>query len=407
MQIIKALEGKSNLLSKITENSKNSLINHLLNTNDFIDECKEETTNQDQDLQKTFNNALIEAMQMVNKNAQNGAGVWYYDEYANYCMQNNQTFNPEFKKGFANSEFWAVTKYFTFEIKPNKKSSEAVNAFLNGLTIADCGNMIVACQLAALLKVFGAEKFDAIFDNSIEPLTISQVICDEKSISSLFFDYADKKDKPTKGSLGNRPIAEGEMCHIASVPFYRVKHPAGRSGGFNVICLGKNANGEDLFLGFSPTAFKDKPLTESELSIRFIELYNLERTTFDYELISSSTNPSIYDMKKNNVNAIITLEDGLKNVKGYFPGSVIKPLYSLISKYQKMSISEATMNFPFDRGNHLMGSVMDNRQTPEVQQLYFSDSNLFKKHPIIYQESKDDQACQRPEINMSPRMQMR
>jgi hypothetical protein len=363
--------------------------------NDSLDETIESTTNQYPDLQKQFNSALIEAMQMVNKNSRNGTGVWYFHDYAKYCSQNNKILNQGLKNGFADNEFWEITGRYKFKIKPNKKPSEAINAFFNGLTIADCGNMIVACQLAALLKVFGADRFDAIFNNSIKPLTISQIICDKDNISSFFFDYADKKDIPTKGLLGNRPIAEGEMCHIGSLPFYPVKHPAGFSGGFNVICLGKNKNGEDLLLGFGPTTFGDKPLTERELLTRFIDLYNLERSTFDAELISSSNNPSIYDMEKNRVKDTITIDEGLKNIKGYLPGSVIKPLYTQISKYQNMDVSEISKHFALDYANSLFRSAMDLEEKsfmiPSSKPMrYFPRfDTLFKRYPIIYKECED------------------
>lgn len=77
--------------------------------NDSLGEAIESTTNQYPDLQKQFNSALIEAMQMVNKNSRNGTGVWYFDDYAKYCSQNNKILNQGLKNGFADNEFWEIT----------------------------------------------------------------------------------------------------------------------------------------------------------------------------------------------------------------------------------------------------------------------------------------------------------
>lgn len=336
------------------------------------------------DLRKQFNSALVEAMQMINTNSHDSNGVYYFTDYIKYCEQNGKTHNPDFVNGYANNEFWDVIGRYTFRIKPNKKPSEAVNAFLNGLTIADCGNVIVACQLAALLKVFGAEKFDAIFNNKIMPLKISQIICDKEScISEYFFDYADKKDIPTKGKIGNRPINEGEMCHFGNVPYYPVKHPMGFSGGFNVICLGKNSKGEDLLLGFSPI-FKDKPLTETEIALHFINTYNLDRNDLDKEHIKKCGHPSIYNMKNLNVKEAISIEEGLKDVKGYLAGSVIKPLYDRIYKYQKMDIAEIPNRFAIDYMISLSPYADENEEIlPETRK---SSLNVFSRllgHPLF------------------------
>jgi protein-glutamine gamma-glutamyltransferase-like protein len=274
------------------------------------------------ELQQNFINSLIETIQFVNSTPRDNRGVWYYEDYHAYCMRNKIIFDENFKTGFANPIYWEKTGRYTFKLKDGEKPSEAIRSFISGFTIADCGNIIVAAQYAALLKVLGEKKFNLLFSSSSASLIISQNMHDEKSTISHFFDVSNNFTA-SSGEIGSRPVIAGDFCHLRGVVHYLTKHPAGSSSGYNVVCVGKNSDKEDLFLGFGPDTCI-KPFTEREFQKIFIDAYNADCTIFDIELL---------DKRKDSHWSKLVLPDDAIFVKGFLSGSVVRPDFKKINQY--------------------------------------------------------------------------
>ncbi len=275
------------------------------------------------ELEQTFTKALIETIQLVNSTPRDQRGVWYYDDYHAYCQEHKISFKEDLRTGFANPEYWKKTGRCTFELKDGKKPSEAIKAFMSGFTIADCGNIITVAKYAALLKVLGEEKFNLLFSTSCASLIISQNLYERTAPTSSFFFDVLNNDTASPGEIGSRPVVAGDMCHLRGVFFYRNKHPAGTSSGFNVVCVGKNEAKEDLFIGFGPNTFI-KPLTEREFQEVFIRYYNLDRSTFDMELLRGA---SLRFEEK------LSFPEDAPCVDGFLPGSVVRPDFKKINAY--------------------------------------------------------------------------
>lgn len=286
-----------------------------------------------QDTKEQFDHALIETMRQVNSHFFGGYGITYYNSFL----------DPSCVYGYANNEYWDVIAPFTFQMKPGKRPSDAIMAFLRGLTVADCGNVVSICQLTALLKVLGEEKFNAIFSDPYRPLFISPYINGQvdgkENVASLFLKSENLNGNYNLGVVGNRPIQQGEMCQIWGIPEYSIKHPGNFSRLYNTICIGKNEAGKDLFIGFADF-FSDKALTEEEFMLMFINAYNADRDILDLNAIQASGTPWLFDMDSRHVKEKLTLEEGLREVIGFMPNLKVTPAYEMIRHYQNMPIAQ-------------------------------------------------------------------
>ena len=128
------------------------------------------------------------------------------------------------------------------------------------------------------MDVIGEEKFNQFFLSSTSfPLTISQGFSLANNPIFYLFGFSEVIYRNVEGVIGKRPLKVGEECYFGGVPWYYNKHPGGASGGWNVIYIGDDQAGNQLFIGHG---FK-KPLTEKEINHNFIDLYNQERTPQD------------------------------------------------------------------------------------------------------------------------------
>lgn len=125
--------------------------------------------------EKDFNQKMGEKTKIIlediGKNKDKDRGVWYAEEY----QDNN----------WEEIQFLANNKYFLSDVREQNarcfiaknntkyKSSEILNAFLKGPTIADCGSTVMAAQYRALEELIGTDEFDRIFDNKIVPFSIT------------------------------------------------------------------------------------------------------------------------------------------------------------------------------------------------------------------------------------------
>ena len=278
-------------------------------------------------MERAISKGIINTMsQFLNKHKMT-KGIWYPNDYRKYLMDEfDIEMDESFCTGFANNKFFEKTGCFTFELKEGEKASEALLSFLEGPTVADCGNATMACYYKCVLDIVGNDKFDALFGSKPFTLTIGRHgITDDKSPISYLAEYAEASDKTTTGILGKRPLEIGQECHFDGIIWYGNKHPEGFGGGWNVIYIGNNKKGEQLFMahGF------EKPLTENEINKKLVELYNRERTPQDEQHVIQAKKPQLYDKETNKyLVSHYTISDEEiektpgKFIKGFLVGSI-------------------------------------------------------------------------------------
>lgn len=222
-------------------------------------------------------------------------GIWYPDDYSKYLFDHYDIEMPEkMNCGHADDRYFERRKPFTFVVKEGVRASQALLAFLQGPTVADCGNANMACWYKALLDVMGESRFDQIFGSGPFALRIDQWGVNHKnsSIGLLSVSYGELKEE---GEIGRRPLNISDECYFGGVVFYSNKHPRGASSGYNVIYAGDNAGGEQLFIGHGLS----EPMTERELMRLMILNYNEERTPQDLRYIQEANQPHLLDRNVN------------------------------------------------------------------------------------------------------------
>lgn len=296
-------------------------------------DCKEKVVDEVIDkeefaiMEKAISDGIINTMsQFLNKHKIT-KGIWYPNDYRKYLMDEfDIEMDESFYTGFANKKFFEKTGCFTFKLKEGKKASEALLSFLEGPTVADCGNATMACYYKCVLDIVGNDKFDKLFSSKPFTLTISRHgITDAQSPISYLSEYTTASKKQTTGIPGKRPLEIGQECHFGGVGWYANKHPAGVGAGWNVIYIGNNQEGQQLFMahGF------EQPLTENQIYQKLVEIYNRKRTPQDEQLIIQARQPHLYDKKRNKhlvshyTISKKEIEQNLeKFVKGFLVGSI-------------------------------------------------------------------------------------
>lgn len=239
--------------------------------------------------EKELADAFIKAMdQYFNKKSET-RGLWYpgcYQEAHPSLMKDS------YKEGFADETYFKRVAEFDFQMKDGVKPSDALLRFLEGLTIAECGNATIACGYKAILDVVGEEKFNAVF--SLLGLRIGEGGITQPSCAISFFAEFVILPENLKGVIGKRPLRKGEECHFSGVSFYANKFPKGFAGGWNVIYVGDDSQGKQLFNahGFS------KPMTEEEIYQLLLDHYNKDRSPQDWK-DAEARDPDLHDIKRN------------------------------------------------------------------------------------------------------------
>src|SRR3990167_10509475 len=190
-------------------------------------------------------------------------GLFYPSHYSALYAP-NESWRSIF--GLANPQYWDVTtstKYgCLFQAQEAQLPHQALAAFFQGPTFADCGSALEACIFRALEEMLGSVEFVRLFGKSLtrfiinpnllarvvsqykfETMPLAQRLAHGNPIHFLF----DTVENPVENTI--RP---GDVVYIKGVGHYPMKHPAGVSQGWNVICVGENPAGEKLYLGFSP-----------------------------------------------------------------------------------------------------------------------------------------------------------
>ncbi|MDF2549600.1 MAG: hypothetical protein K0S07_667 [Chlamydiales bacterium] len=248
-------------------------------------------------LENELSQGVIRAMEQFFNRHDKGRGIWYPDDYASHLKdEEGKEMDPSFFSGFADEAFFEKADSFTFHLKEGKKASDALLSFLQGPTIADCGNAIQACYYKCILDVISKERFDLLFSDHpcSARFLISQQISAIHPLKSLVCPAIDSLENPM-GVLGQRPLQIGDVGYFGGVKWYHNKHLKGFAGGWNTIYIGDDKEQNQLFIahGFA------KPQTEKEIQQQFLALYNQERTPQEKARIAEAKNPQLHDPKVN------------------------------------------------------------------------------------------------------------
>lgn len=250
-----------------------------------------------EEVRTAISRGVIDALTAIMSNDKTTlTGVWYPADLDRFFQESGEVMPEDYWTGHADTAFFTKIGTCTFELKEGKSASDAIEALLRGPSVLDCGNATQLAYYKALLDVLGKDKFNELFSEEIFKLTITQRgITDSQSPISYFADFTEAAKTGATGVLGNRPLAIGEECHFKGVPFYGNKHPAGFGGGWNVVYVGNNTSGEQLFVAHGFV----KPMTEREINCLLVERYNRDRTPQDERLIETANKPSLYDKRVN------------------------------------------------------------------------------------------------------------
>ncbi len=309
---------------------------------------------------KAISYGVITAMgQFFNKHELADGGIWFPNDYRKHLRDERKHLIDEIDSemdqslstGYAKDEFFEKTGRFTFKLREGKKASEALMSFLNGPTVADCGNATTACYYKCILDIIGEDKFNQAFgSDSGAPLIIGgHGITGDGGPISFLADFTEASKQGIEGVFGKRPLQIGDECHFDGVFWYGNKHPEGCGGGWNVIYIGDDADGNQLFTSHG---FK-KPLTEREINQQFIELYNRERTPQDDIHVIAARNPRLYDREINRFlkdSYTISPEEAERDPKRFIKGFLIGSIRNINAKeLVKLNKTKNVSLFMFNR----------------------------------------------------------
>ncbi len=148
-----------------------------------------------------------------------------------------------------------------FRLKQGQLPSEALKAAQKGLSLLACGEATQVSFYAALHRIWGRDKFNAIFQHP----------------KSRFEIGAHSRRNPLKRLSRVIPLSRfqsferGQHAYVQGIPnYYRIKHPNGEGVGFNVYCMDATP-GQERFGGLG---LKPGGETLEEIALLILNEYN-------------------------------------------------------------------------------------------------------------------------------------
>jgi hypothetical protein len=225
-----------------------------------------------QDVDVTLHAGIAAKMQEVNNGGTADTGVHYPFNYrANYAAR----WQEDYANGYANAAYFQRTAApSTWDLRPGQRASQAIQAWLTGLTIAECASTLVAIQLDGARRTLGDAEFDRRFGPAaadvaptVQRLHISGDISECLPEGWLTGAGTDENGGPI--------LAVGAKYFFGNHSAYNRKHPDGFFQGENCVHMG---NGQ--WSGFGVENH-----TTAEMYALMRDQYNLARTEGDYRLI--------------------------------------------------------------------------------------------------------------------------
>lgn len=181
------------------------------------------------------------------------SGLWYANQYFEILEQSthlDSKFEERLQKfksanyflhGYASSKSLVQKDgYFNYHLKKGSLPSEVIEDIENALMFIDCAIVFDIAYYRVALKFLGKKRFDAIFGKNNDGRAFFSNAASPRKILSLL---------STKKNSRKNPERMGSTFYIANHPAYVFKEKNGESQGFNLISIGKNADGETLYIG--------------------------------------------------------------------------------------------------------------------------------------------------------------
>jgi peptidoglycan hydrolase-like protein with peptidoglycan-binding domain len=218
-------------------------------------------------------------MERVNQGDSYGPdkGVWYdYNYFAEHQKDpGTYPWDDDWRQGLASPEYFVRTGWMDWTLKPGKSASAAIQAWLKGLTIAECLTAIIAIEIETMRATLGNTEFDRRYGSEggpaqVRPLRVHQGIAGSPLEGTL-------KEVDAKGVYGKRDVKVGDWVYFFNHPLYLIKHPGGAWQGENAVYTGDDAAGQQLFTGLGAAG-----KTEDGMLAEMAGAYNGERDGYDY-----------------------------------------------------------------------------------------------------------------------------
>lgn len=213
-------------------------------------------------------------------------GLFYAEDYVKNYASGEESTDIH---GLTNPKFWDISTQKLFRANKGHLPNQVLNAFFMGPTFAECGSVLQACIYRAIEEMIGTNVFNRIFGSSltnflITPFLYNKIYTKEEK-PEYSIDFRTMAGNPLyflfdniiSENITEKDIKEGDIVYIKGVEKYADKHLIGSGSGWNVICTGRNANNENLYLGFGPESFP-KPLTYKEIQSILIKYYNADQS---------------------------------------------------------------------------------------------------------------------------------
>jgi peptidoglycan hydrolase-like protein with peptidoglycan-binding domain len=241
---------------------------------------------------------VAEGMKRVNTPAGPTSGVWYdYNYFAEHKKDPaSYPWEDKWRQGHASPGYFDWIAWMDWRLKPGKSASEGIQAWLKGLTIAECLSAIVAVEIDTLRAAIGDEAFDERFGSATKPvpesarLRVRAGVADTPIAGKLKSAEAATGDP---GVIGKRPLKVGDWVYFYNHPKYLLKHPGGAWQGENAVYTGDNDAGEQLFSGMGADLKTEKGM----LVIDMVQAYDLARDGADYVALLNAYAPDAPEVK--------------------------------------------------------------------------------------------------------------
>ena len=232
-------------------------------------------------------------------------------------------YTADWELGVADPAFWERVAFMTWQLKSGVSASAGIKSWLKGFTVAESLSTITVVQTDVVRATMGDANFVATFGargHEVPDLKRLRIGALSPSLMS-YTETSAARDAGQEGTLGNRPVKEGDWYTFSNHSAYGMKHPAGPWQSFYAIYVGKNVQGEQTWSGLGNTA-----KTEREILAFLADKHNASRSAADQKKLQEIDDdeaglPAAYDPKSfaDQISAddIVTTGSGFSLRTGY------------------------------------------------------------------------------------------